>query len=97
MATDLVSVLVRLPLRRERVPLLVVEVFLQVEEGVEEDGGHAAPPEVGEGQPGPLARHDHVQHLGNRNGRECFFWLPSKTNVKFSLCNSYLYACEKPS
>ena len=47
------------------IPLLVVQILLQVEEGVEEDGRHLAPLQVPQadlvGGGGP----DHVQHLQN--------------------------------
>ena len=66
----LVAVLVQVPLAREGVPLLVVEVLLQVEEGVEEDGRHPAVAEVGQGDAVTLRGGDHVQHL---NGKEIFF------------------------
>ena len=60
---DLVSVLIDVVLRREGVPLFVVQVLLQVEEGVEEDGGHPTGPQVGQTNLGPLLRTNHVEHL----------------------------------
>ena len=61
--TDLVSIFVEVSLRRERIPLLVVEVLLQVEERVKEDGGHAAPFQVAHGYSVMILGYDHVQHL----------------------------------
>ena len=62
----LVSFLVRLPLGGEWIPLLVVQVLLQVEERVEEDGSHLAPLEVPQGDLVGVGGTDHIQHLGVR-------------------------------
>ena len=59
----LVSILVGLPLGGKRVSLFVVEVFLQVEEGVKEDRGHLALLQVLQGDGVLVQRPDHVQHL----------------------------------
>ena len=64
----LIAVLIRLALRGKRVPLLVVQVLLQVEEGVEEDGRHLAALQVAQRD---LARRlwaDHVKHLWGKIG-----------------------------
>ena len=61
--TDLVSIFVEVSLRCERIPLLVVEVLLQVEERIKEDGGHAAPLQVAHGYSVGILGYDHVQHL----------------------------------
>lgn len=45
----------------------------QVEEGVEEDGGHAAAPQVGQADLRSLFRPDHVQHL-NWINENLFFY-----------------------
>ena len=79
----LVSVLVQVPLAREGVPLLVVEVLLQVEEGVEEDGRHPAVAEVGQGDAVPLGGGDHVQHLSGRETHFLLFILSEKRTLKF--------------
>ena len=64
--TDLVSIFVEVSLRRERVPLLVVEVLLEVEESVKKDGGHAAPLEVTHGNSIGILWYNHVQHLKSK-------------------------------
>ena len=61
----LVSVVVDISLRREGIPLFVVEILLEVEEGVEKDGGHPAVLQVRQRDLGPLFRADHVEHLEN--------------------------------
>ena len=64
--TDLVSIFVEVSLRRERIPLLVVEVLLEVEECVKKDGGHAAALEVTHGYSIGVLWYNHVQHLESK-------------------------------
>lgn len=59
----LVALGVGVALRGERVALLVVEVLLEVEERVEEDGRHLAALQVVERHLAGHRRVDHVEHL----------------------------------
>ena len=59
----LVSILVSLALGCEGIPLLVVQILLQVEERVEEDGRHLAHLQVLQRDHVRQPRADHVQHL----------------------------------
>ena len=62
-STDLVSIFVEVSLRCERIPLLVVEVLLQVEECVEEDRRHLALLQVLQSDGVLVQGADHVKHL----------------------------------
>ena len=59
----LISILIGLPLGCEWIPLLMVEVLLQVEEGVKEDRRHLALLQVLQRDGVLVQRPDHVQHL----------------------------------
>ena len=59
----LISILIRLTLGCEWIPLLMIEVLLQVEEGVEEDRRHLALLQVLQGDGMLVQRPDHVKHL----------------------------------
>lgn len=62
----LVPILIGLSLGGKRISLLVVEVFLQVEEGVEEDRRHLALLQVLQGDGMLVQGPDHVEHLKRR-------------------------------
>jgi hypothetical protein len=66
--SHLIPLLVCLPLSGEGVPLLGVQILLQVEEGVEEDGRHLAPLQVTQGDLVGGRGPNHVQHLQNKEG-----------------------------
>ena len=62
--THLISILVKVSLRRKRVSLLVVKVLFEVEESVKKDRGHPAALEVTHGYSVGILWYNHVQHLG---------------------------------
>ena len=68
-------------LRREGISLLVVEVLFQVEERVEEDWRHAAVPQVGQANLGPLLRPDHVEHLKYQKTANLFIYVGTTTQL----------------
>ena len=68
----LISILIGLPLGGEWIPLLMVEVLLQIEEGVEEDRRHLALLQVLQRDGVLVQRPDHVQHL---RGEDEEVWL----------------------
>ena len=54
----------------------MVQILFQVEEGVEEDGGHWARPKIRQANHVGALRTDHIQHLKKTQGQDA-----SKSNT----------------